>query len=33
MLPQFVYDPPDVPLDIVYEDAAIIVANKPAGLL
>lgn len=33
MLPQFVYRPPDVPLDILYEDAAIIVANKPAGLL
>ena len=33
MLPQFVYNPPDVPLDIVYEDTAIIVANKPAGLL
>lgn len=33
MLPQFVYNPPDVPLDIIYEDAAIIVANKPAGLL
>lgn len=33
MLPQFVYSPPDVPLDIVFQDAAIIVANKPAGLL
>jgi tRNA pseudouridine32 synthase/23S rRNA pseudouridine746 synthase len=33
MLPQFDYNPPDVPLDILYEDAAIIVANKPAGLL
>jgi tRNA pseudouridine32 synthase/23S rRNA pseudouridine746 synthase len=33
MLPIFDYNPPDVPLNIVYEDAAIIVANKPAGLL
>ncbi len=33
MLPQFVYTPPDVPLEIVYQDAAIIVVNKPAGLL
>lgn len=33
MLPKFDYNPPDVPLDIVYEDAQIIVANKPAGLL
>lgn len=33
MLPQFDYNPPDVPLDILYEDAAIIVANKPSGLL
>jgi tRNA pseudouridine32 synthase/23S rRNA pseudouridine746 synthase len=33
MLPEFTYAPPDVPLDIIYEDAAIIVANKPAGLL
>jgi len=33
MLPQFEYNPPDVPLDIVFQDAAIIVANKPAGLL
>ena len=27
------YDPPDVPLDIVHEDAEILVANKPSGLL
>lgn len=33
MLPIFDYNPPDVPLDIVYQDAAIIVANKPSGLL
>lgn len=33
MIPDFVYDPPDVPLDILYEDAQIIVVNKPAGLL
>jgi tRNA pseudouridine32 synthase / 23S rRNA pseudouridine746 synthase len=33
MLPQFDYNPPDVPLDIVYQDSQIIVANKPAGLL
>jgi tRNA pseudouridine32 synthase/23S rRNA pseudouridine746 synthase len=33
MLPQFDYNPPDVPLDIVYQDTQIIVANKPAGLL
>jgi tRNA pseudouridine32 synthase / 23S rRNA pseudouridine746 synthase len=33
MIPDFVYDPPDVPLDILYQDAQIIVVNKPAGLL
>jgi tRNA pseudouridine32 synthase / 23S rRNA pseudouridine746 synthase len=33
MIPDFVYNPPDVPLDILYQDAQIIVANKPAGLL
>lgn len=27
------YTPPDTPLDIVHEDAEILVANKPAGLL
>lgn len=32
-LPEFDYRPPDVPLDILYQDAQIIVANKPAGLL
>jgi tRNA pseudouridine32 synthase / 23S rRNA pseudouridine746 synthase len=29
----FDYRPPDVPLDILFQDAAIIVVNKPAGLL
>ena len=33
MIPDFIYAPPDVPLDIIYQDATIIVANKPAGLL
>jgi tRNA pseudouridine32 synthase / 23S rRNA pseudouridine746 synthase len=33
MIPDFVYAPPDVPLDILYQDDLIIVANKPAGLL
>jgi tRNA pseudouridine32 synthase / 23S rRNA pseudouridine746 synthase len=33
MLPAFTYAPPDVPLDILHQDAAVIVANKPAGLL
>ena len=33
MIPDFIYNPPDVPLDILYQDAQIIVANKPAGLL
>jgi tRNA pseudouridine32 synthase/23S rRNA pseudouridine746 synthase len=33
LIPDFAYDPPDTPLDILHEDAAIIVANKPAGLL
>ena len=27
------YDPPQVPLDIVYEDAHVVAVNKPAGLL
>ena len=29
----FTYKPPDVPLDIVYQDDAILVLNKPYGLL
>lgn len=33
MIPDFDYRPPDVPLDILHQDAQIIVANKPAGLL
>ena len=33
LIPDFAYDPPDVPLDILHEDAAILVLNKPAGLL
>jgi len=33
LIPDFAYDPPDVPLSILYEDAAIIVLDKPAGLL
>ena len=33
MIPDFNYSPPDVPLDILYQDAQIIVVNKPAGLL
>lgn len=30
---EFQYNPPDVPLSILYQDRAIIVADKPAGLL
>lgn len=33
MRPEFDYNPPDVPLDILYQDELIIVVNKPAGLL
>jgi tRNA pseudouridine32 synthase/23S rRNA pseudouridine746 synthase len=33
LIPDFAYDPPDVPLRILHEDAAIIVLDKPAGLL
>lgn len=33
LIPDFAYDPPDVPLRILHEDAAIIVVDKPAGLL
>lgn len=32
-LPDFVYDPPDVPISILYEDRHLIVVDKPAGLL
>ena len=30
---EFLYNPPDVPLCVLYEDHAIIVVDKPAGLL
>lgn len=30
---EFTYNPPDVPLAVLYQDAAIIVVDKPAGLL
>lgn len=33
LIPDFSYDPPDVPLSVLYEDAQIIVVDKPAGLL
>jgi tRNA pseudouridine32 synthase/23S rRNA pseudouridine746 synthase len=33
LIPDFAYDPPDTPLDILHEDASLIVVNKPAGLL
>jgi tRNA pseudouridine32 synthase/23S rRNA pseudouridine746 synthase len=33
MIPDFIYNPPDVPLRIIFEDSQIIVADKPAGLL
>ncbi len=33
LLPDFVYNPPDVPLTILYEDAHLVVVDKPAGLL
>lgn len=33
MIPDFDYNPPDVPLDILFQDDLILVANKPAGLL
>jgi tRNA pseudouridine32 synthase/23S rRNA pseudouridine746 synthase len=29
----FKYNPPDVPLDVIYEDDAILLLNKPYGLL
>ncbi len=29
----YVYAPPDVPLDILHEDAQVLLVNKPAGLL
>lgn len=33
LIPDFAYHPPDVPLSILYEDTAILVLDKPAGLL
>lgn len=33
LIPDFAYDPPDTPLQILHEDTAIIVVDKPAGLL
>lgn len=33
LIPDFSYDPPDDPLRILHEDAAILVVDKPAGLL
>ena len=33
MIQNPVYAPPDVPLDVLHEDAQIIAVNKPAGLL
>jgi tRNA pseudouridine32 synthase/23S rRNA pseudouridine746 synthase len=33
LIPDFAYGPPDEPLRILHEDAAIIVVDKPAGLL
>ncbi len=33
LLPDFVYNPPDVPLTVLYEDAHLVVVDKPAGLL
>ena len=32
-IPDFSYDPPDVPLSILHEDKHILVLDKPAGLL
>jgi tRNA pseudouridine32 synthase/23S rRNA pseudouridine746 synthase len=33
LIPDFDYDPPDTPLQFLHEDAAILVMDKPAGLL
>ena len=33
MIADFVYCPPDTPLDVIFQDDQIIVVNKPAGLL
>ncbi|MDP2082166.1 MAG: pseudouridine synthase [Pseudotabrizicola sp.] len=33
LIPDFSYDPPDVPLSVLHEDKQILVVEKPAGLL
>ncbi len=33
LIPDFAYDPPDTPLQFLYEDAQLLVMDKPAGLL
>jgi tRNA pseudouridine32 synthase / 23S rRNA pseudouridine746 synthase len=33
LIPDFAYDPPDTPLAFLQEDAALLVLDKPAGLL
>jgi tRNA pseudouridine32 synthase / 23S rRNA pseudouridine746 synthase len=33
LIPDFGYDPPNVPLAILHEDASVLVLDKPAGLL
>ncbi|PJF09679.1 pseudouridine synthase [Pseudorhodobacter sp. MZDSW-24AT] len=33
LIPDFSYDPPDVPLSVLHADAHILVVDKPAGLL
>jgi tRNA pseudouridine32 synthase/23S rRNA pseudouridine746 synthase len=33
LIPDFAYDPPSTPLQFLHEDAAILVLDKPAGLL
>ena len=33
LLPDFDYNPPDVPLKVIYEDRDILVLDKPSGLL
>ena len=33
LLPDFVYNPPDVPLSVIHEDKSVVVVDKPAGLL
>ena len=32
-MPPYEYNPPDVPLDILHQDSALLIVNKPAGLL